>query len=366
MLNVLCKVLSVITAVIVFLSGGIPAVPENMTQDSYVGLKDVYADYFDIGSCINGVYTEDEELAKFYLKNFSSVTPEWEMKMITLHPSADVWNFDGMDKIANFCRENGLKVRGHCLVWAQQYNWMLYDENGNFVDKEVFYARQYEYFKTVMTRYGDVVKVWDVVNEPLGYDLKDGEFKESDIIKLCGEEYIERAFLSAKKVSDEFNLGATLVLNECGLAKNIVKQGFLLKWMKIWLDKGIPIDAVGIQGHSNTVSENETPERLEAVLLGLEAIGVKNIQITEIDMSNYFDKGDRSGQIPQWTRDYQTLKYKHLFKVLRRHSKYITSVSFWGPNDSRSCLTVDGSFDEPLLFDRNLLPKASYFAICDF
>jgi len=361
------KLFAFITSIVVFLSGGIAAVPEDVSQDSYEGLKDVYADYFDIGSCINSVYTDNQEMVDFYLKNFSSVTPEWELKMISLHPSENEWHFEGMDKLADFCRKNNLKMRGHTLVWAQQYNWMLYDENGNFVDKEVFYERQYEYFKVVMTRYGDVIKVWDVVNEPFGFDLKNGEFKESDIVKLCGSEYIERAFLNAKKVSDEYNLGATLVLNECGLAKNIVKQGYVLKYLKKWQKMGIPIDAIGIQGHSNAVSENETPDRLDAFLYALEAIGVDNIQITEIDMSLYFDRVDHSEmELQDWMRDYQTLKYKHLFKVLRKHKDSITSVSFWGPDDGHSCLTVNGEDDEPMLFDRNFLPKEAYYAVCDF
>lgn len=356
------KILAFITSIIVFLSGGIPAVPSDVSQDSYTGLKEVYADYFDIGTCIGSVYCDNGELSEFILKNFSSVTPEWELKMEHLHPSEDVWNFEGMDRIADFCRENGLKLRGHTLVWAQQDNWMLYDDEGNFIDKEVFYARQYEYFKVVMNRYGDVIKIWDVVNEPLGYDLIDGEFKQSDLYTLCGEEYIERAFLAAREIAPD----ATLVLNECGLAKNTVKQMYLAKWLKIWLDKGIPIDAIGIQGHSNTVSENETPDRLQAVIDIIRASGIKNIQITEIDMSLYFDKQDKSVEIQDWQRDYQTLKYKHLFEVLRKNADIITSVSFWGPDDGHSCLTINGEADGPMIFDRNLLPKPAYYAICDF
>ncbi len=365
------KILAFITSIVVFICGGVPVVPENVkTQDDYVGLKDVYADYFDIGACTNSCYLDDPELVEFYLKNFSSVTPEWELKMEALHPTKDGWNeniLKQMDRLADFCRENNMKIRGHCLVWAQQYNWMLYDDNGNFVDKEVFYQRQYEYFEKVMTRYGDVIKVWDVVNEPFGYDLKDGEFKQSDVVALCGSEYIVRAFQSAKEISDKYNLGATLVLNECGLAKNYVKQGYVLKYLKKWMDMGVPIDAIGIQGHSNAVSENETPERLDAFLYALEAIGVKNIQLTEIDMSLYFDRVDPSMmEIEDWMRDYQTLKYKHLFEVLRKHKDSITSVSFWGPDDGHSNLNNDNGSPEPLLFDKNHMPKAAYYAICDF
>lgn len=357
-----CKVMAVITAIVAVFCGGIPKVPEDLSQDSYTGLKEVYSDYFKIGTCAGSVYFSDPEMSEFILKNFNSVTPEWELKIDAVHPSEDVWNFAGMDKIADFCREHNIAVRGHTLLWGQLDNWMLYDENGNFVDKETYYARQYEYFKTVMTRYGDVVKIWDVTNEVLGYDLADGEFKDYDVYKLCGEEYVEVAFRQAREIAPD----ATLVFNENGLAKNITKQIYLKKWLKKWLDKGVPIDAVGIQGHSNTVSINETPDRLEAVINLIESTGIKDIQITEIDMSLYFDKQDKSVEIQNWQKDYQALKFRHMFEVLRRHSDTITSVTFWGPDAAHSCLTGNGEPDFPVLFDRNKLPTASYYAVCDF
>ena len=360
-MSILYKILSVITSLIVFLSGGIPAVDENVTIDDYEGLKDVYADYFDIGTCVGSSYLDNEEQVKFLLKNYSSVTPEWELKVDTINPAEGVWNFAGMDKIADFCRQNNIKVRGHCLVWGQLSNWMLYDENGDFVSKEVYYERQNEYIRTVMLRYKDVVKVWDVTNEVLGYDLADGEFKQYDVYKLCGEEYVEKAFEQARAAVPD----AVLVFNENGLAKNVVKQGYLQKWLKIWLDKGVPIDAVGIQGHSNTVSINETCDRLEAVIKIIKSTGIKEIQITEIDMSLYLDK--HSGEeIFDWQRDYQTLKYKHLFKLLRKYSDIITSVTFWGPDDAHSCLTSSDENDSPLIFDRSMKPKSAYYAITDF
>lgn len=360
--SVFCRILAALTAVVTFFCGGIPQVPADLDQSSYTGLKDVYADYFDVGTCVGSSYFENEELREFILKNYSSVTPEWELKLPAIHPADGVWNFSGMDRIADFCRENHLKVRGHTLVWGGIDNWMLYDENGDFVSKEVYYARQDEYIKTVMKRYGDVVKVWDVVNEALGYDLPDGEFKDYDIYRLCGEEYIEVAFRQAREAAPD----AVLVLNENGLAKNLTKQLYLKKWLRKWLKAGVPIDAVGIQGHSNTVSIDETPDRLEAVIKLIENAGIKNIQITEIDMSLYFDRQDKSVEIQDWQRDYQVLKYRHLFEVLRRHSDTITSVTFWGPDDGHSGLSSNGIPDAPMLFGRDLLPKAAYFAICDF
>lgn len=357
------KVLSVMTGLVVTLMGGLPAVPEGETKDSYTGLKDVYADYFDIGTCMSSSFLNDTELTEFIIKNYSSVTAEWEMKMVTVHPSEYEWNFTGADKIANFCRENGIKLRGHNLLWSRYENWMLYDENGNFVDKETFYARQLEYFTVIMNRYKDVVSCWDVVNEPFNNEpSEEGEFHQDPVYELCGEEYVEMAFRNARKACPD----AVLVLNECSLERYKEKQDLLIKWLKTWLSKGVPIDAVGIQGHINTITATDTVSSIERIICKLEDIGIKNIQITELDLCLYLNGEEKTNDIEDWKRDYQAIKYKKLFELFREHSDTITSVTFWGADDGHTHLNNYFKADEPLLFDSNHMPKQAYYAVCDF
>lgn len=98
------------------------------------------------------------------------------MKSGELHPKEGVWNWERADKIADFCRKNGIKLRGHCLVWHAQFcDWMMNDEKGNPVPKEVFYARLRDHIHTVVNRYKDVVYAWDVVNEAMSDAAADSE-----------------------------------------------------------------------------------------------------------------------------------------------------------------------------------------------
>ena len=100
------------------------------------GLKDAYKNYFKIGVAVTPRNVTDSLQASVILKEFNSVTAENCMKPGEIHPQPGVWNFQQADAIANFCRENGIKMRGHCLVWHSQFaNWMFnkYDENGNQV-----------------------------------------------------------------------------------------------------------------------------------------------------------------------------------------------------------------------------------------
>ncbi len=100
------------------------------------GLKDAYKNYFKIGVAVTPRNVTDSLQASIVLKEFNSITAENCMKPGEIHPQPGVWNFAQADAIANFCREHGIKMRGHCLVWHSQFaNWMFnkYDENGNQV-----------------------------------------------------------------------------------------------------------------------------------------------------------------------------------------------------------------------------------------
>ena len=133
-----------------------------------VGLKDAYKEYFTIGVALNQRNISDEAQIALVKKEFNSVTAENDWKPGEIHPKEGVWNFEKADKIADFCRKNGIKMRGHCLCWHSQFSdWMFTDKKGKPVKKEVFYERLRDHIHTVVDRYKDVVYAWDVVNEAM-------------------------------------------------------------------------------------------------------------------------------------------------------------------------------------------------------
>ena len=357
--KIFVRIMALIIPLVILLNGGAGDYSKELAAEDYTGLKDAYAGYFDIGTSVASWYTYSPEICSFLKKNFSSLTPEVELKLPYIHPDENTWNFESVDRLCEFCRENGMKLRGHTLVWDEC--WMLYDENGSFVGKEVFYARLYDYMKVIMERYGDVIKVWDVVNEPFNYNAA-GPFKKGEIYTYCGEEFITKAFEFAREIAPD----ATLVLNETSLIKSSHKLNYMLKYIKKWREDGVPIDAVGIQGHWKTLSPKEVSKGLERVLTAFENIGIKNIQLTEIDMSLYTSSlKEKYDDIPQWLRDAQTVKYREMFKVLRRHKDTISSVTFWGIDDEHNMNRLSNENDEPMLFS-GMRPKAGFFAVCDF
>ena len=114
------------------------------------GLKDTYDGYFTIGVAVNKRNVSDAAQMELIKKEFNSITAENDMKVGEIHPKEGVWNWGAADSIADFCRKNGIKLRGHNLCWHSQFaDWMLKDKKGKPVKKEVFYQRLRDHINTV-------------------------------------------------------------------------------------------------------------------------------------------------------------------------------------------------------------------------
>ncbi|MCM8900025.1 endo-1,4-beta-xylanase [Caldicoprobacter algeriensis] len=90
--------------------------------------------------------------------------------------------FDTVIPGLEFCKENGIQMRGHVLVWHNQVpDWFFregYESDGEFVDKETMLARMESYIRQVLEftqkEYSGVIYAWDVVNEAV--EITDGSF----------------------------------------------------------------------------------------------------------------------------------------------------------------------------------------------
>ena len=92
------------------------------------GLKDAYKKEFMIGVAVNGRNVSNPEQMALIKKEFNSITAENDMKPQPTEPKEGQFNWEAADRIANFARQNGIKLRGHCLMWHSQIGeWMLGD-----------------------------------------------------------------------------------------------------------------------------------------------------------------------------------------------------------------------------------------------
>ena len=333
------------------------------------GLKDAYKDYFTIGVAVNSRNVTDAAQMELIKKEFNSITAENDMKVALIQPKEGEFHWENADKIANFCRQNGIKLRGHNLCWHSQFaDWMFTDKKGNPVKKEVFYARLKKHIQAVVTRYKDIIYCWDVVNEAMADQAFSwpghpaNPYRESKLYKLCGDEFIAKAFQFAR----EADPNALLFYNDYNAA-DPDKRDRIFNMVKKMKDAGVPIDGIGMQGHYNIYGPSE--EDIDAAITKYATI-VKHIHFTELDLRTNMEQGGQlqfsRGEAKPMAPYLQTLQedqYARIFRIFRKHADVIDNVTFWNLGDKDSWLGVN---NHPLLFDENYKPKKSYYVVKDF
>ncbi|NLU95356.1 endo-1,4-beta-xylanase [Chitinophaga sp. Ak27] len=332
------------------------------------GLKDYYRDYFPIGVAVSTRALHTEE-AGLVIRQFNSVTPENAMKMGVIHPGEQQYNWREADSIAAFARRNGMKLRGHTLVWHNQApGWIFKDANGQQVSKDVLLQRLKEHITTVVKRYKGIVYAWDVANEVIS-DRKDEFYRNSLWYQICGDEYIEKAFQWAHEADPD----ALLFYNDYNEI-NTVKREKIIRMLNSLISKGVPVHGVGLQAHW-AVNEPSAAQ-LDKTMADFAKLGLK-IQITELDVSVYrkehemrgWATGDSAMAFTAEKEQLQLEQFRRCFESFRKYRSVLTGVTFWNISDRYSWLDnfpVRGRKDYPLLFDKALQPKKAFWAVVKF
>lgn len=341
-------------------------------QSGETGLKDAYKDYFSIGVAVNMRNISNPEQIAIIKKDFNSITAENDMKPQPTEPAYGQFNWENADKIANFCRSNGIKLRGHCLMWhAQIGEWMYKDEKGDLVSKEKLFQNMKHHITAIVERYKDVIYAWDVVNEAIsdggwqgdrrGMGEHPSPYRNSPLYQIAGDEFIKKAFIYAR----EADPNVLLFYNDYNAA-DPGKRDRIYNMVKSMKEEGVPIDGIGMQGHYNVYGPSM--EDVDAALTKYSTI-VKHIHITELDIRANQEMGGQlnfsrdGGNISQIVKTLQEDQYARLFKVLRKHKDVVDNVTFWNLSDRDSWL---GARNYPLPYDENYKAKRVYSIIKDF
>jgi endo-1,4-beta-xylanase len=332
------------------------------------GLKEYYKDYFPIGVAVSPRSLKTDE-AQLILQQFNSMTPENAMKMGPIHPLQNEYNWAGADSIAAFAKRNGLKLRGHTLCWHNQApRWFFTDTAGKTVSKDTLLARLKEHITTVVSRYKGTIYAWDVVNEVIS-DAPETYFRNSEFYKICGEEFVAKAFEYAHAADPD----ALLFYNDYNEI-SASKRAKIIKMIKGLKEADVPIHGIGLQGH--WAINEPSREQLDSTLSEFASLGLK-IQVTELDISVYPKEHnarerrseDASTAFTKEKEDKQIAIYKLCFELFRKYKDAITGVTFWNISDRSSWLDnfpVRGRKDYPLLFDKDLKPKKVFWEVVKF
>lgn len=338
------------------------------TQTKEIGLKDVVGNKFLVGAALNVRQSSgaDTSSLKIVKRHFNSIVAENCMKSEEIQPREGEFFFDEADKFVNFGIENNMSIIGHCLIWHSQCpDWFFTDDKGNNVSPEILRQRMKTHISTVVSRYKGKIKGWDVVNEAI---VEDGSYRKSKFYEILGEEFIPLAF----QYAHEADPNAELYYNDYGMNVKGRREG-VVKLIRSLKEKGLRIDAVGMQGHMGM--DYPDIKEFEESMLAFAAEGVK-VMITEWDMSalptarqsaNISDTvafrkslNPYPDALPDSVNTAWNKRMDEFFTLFEKHSDIVTRVTAWGVSDGDSWkndFPVRGRKDYPLLFDRNYQPK---------
>lgn len=323
-------------------------------------LRKIYSDYFDIGCAVN---RESLKKHREFIKNhYNSLTLENDMKLENILVSEEQYNFDFPDEVVNYAVDHNMKVRGHTLVWHNQYPQWLFKENGHLVTRATLLKRMKTYMNDIMNHFGDKIYAWDVVNEAIE-DKTGAYLRESQWLEVLGEDYIHEAFSIAHQV----NPNAQLFYNDYN-ETDPEKREKIYKLVKGLKDRGTPIHGIGMQGHWNIYTPDLS--EIRATIERFASLDVR-LQITELDLS-IFKFEDHRKDLLTLDRQFELLqaeRYEQIFSLLREYRKEIDAVTFWGVADDYTWLDdfpIQGRKNWPFVFDENAQPKLSYQSITNF
>lgn len=324
---------------------------------------------FPIGVAINQrqFSGKDARGDAIIVSNFDSISPENILKWESVHPQPDTYDFEGPDQYVKFGEEHHMLIVGHTLVWhSQTPRWVFRDADGKLLDKYALLARMREHIHTVVGRYKGRIKVWDVVNEALN---ENGTLRQSPWMKIIGEEYIAKAFEFAHEADPD----AILRYNDYSLENEPKRKGAIALLKKLRAE-GVPVSAIGLQGHCNL--SFPTMEQEDSTISDFAKLGLQ-VMVTELDVdcsrggqrttsadvaANAQAQSGAStppGFLSPELQQQLTQRYSDLFKVYLKHKNEIKLVTFWGVTDADSWR----SRGDPLLFDRNGQPKPAFYAL---
>jgi endo-1,4-beta-xylanase len=311
----------------------------------------------------------DAELAVI-AREFNSVTAENAMKWSEIEPSADTWRWERADRLVDFAGKNDIDVLGHNLVWHSQVpNSLFTDADRKPVSREALLGKMQEHIETLVGRYKGRVWAWDVVNEAV--DEGRG-WRKSQWLNIIGDDFMERAFRFAHAVDPK----AQLLYNDYNM-HNPDKRAFLVNVFKDYLDRGVPITGVGLQGHVGL--DYPDLEEWEKSIATYAEMGL-GVHITELDVdvlpaarNTGADIGNREqyaadndpykAGLPPEMQEKLADRYEQLFRLFLKYRKSMERVTFWGLHDGMSWknnFPVRGRTNYPLLFDREMKPKPAY------
>lgn len=277
---------------------------------------------------------------------FSMLVAGNDMKWDALQPTRTTFNWTWADSMTNFAVSHGMKMRGHTLVWHNQYPAYIRGQNWSADTAKVVLT---EHINGVVGHFKGKIYAWDVVNEPINDSgiLRDTLFAHS----MGGTAFFTTAFSVAKAADPN----ALLFWNDYNLENPGPKQDSTFAWISRLKAAGVPIEGIGFQGHLGVQSGGggvPTQQTLYNSMARFAALGLK-VEVTELDVGLPTSGFGNTELLAQ---------QQAYFNIVAACKQVPTcdAVVVWGVNDGESWL---GAGRVPLLFTDTYAHKDTYIAV---
>lgn len=364
-----------------------------LPEDSLKELAD-----FNMGTVINYDKTQDINFTALAKQQFDVVSFENEMKGYLLDVDAckagngdPVCDFTRADEMVEWAIENGLKIRGHVLIWAAStrdaFFYEGYDTSGKLVDKDTLLQRMKSYEELVIThfedKYPDTVIAWDVVNEAIsdeapvdpttGLRLNVGGNKYYEII---GGEFIKYAFKYAKEAVAKTGKDIKLFYNDFNTFQGS-RTDYMIELINYLNKDEKLLDCMGMEGYVLTYWP-EPSDVLRAMNRFAECgvqVGINELCVRlNDDIAKSHNKRGSETVTDENIADHAE-KYKKMFEVYttfnREHPNTLTNVSIWALFDRPDLIENKEHYDYGVygthsgLFTADFEAKTAFFNVVD-
>jgi endo-1,4-beta-xylanase len=271
------------------------------------------------------------------LRECGVLVAENASKFEPLSPRPFEWDYTDFDEIVAFAEANGMKMRGHALLWHNQAPaWVTQGEWKGDEAKQLFSRHIHQ----TVGRYRGRIESWDVVNEAIE---DDGSMRATFWGRMLGEDAISWAL----HLAHEADPAVQLVYNDYSVEEENPKSDRMASLAEDLLKSGAPLHGLGLQGHL----ELERPPAMDSVrrnLRRLRGLGLE-LLITELDVRI-------QEPFTEEKRRLQAEIYEDFLTVCLEEG--VSRILTWGLSDRWSW--VPGFFTgtgEALLLDQEYLPK---------
>ena len=342
------------------------ATPTEAEEEHETGIKDVFAEHnMKAGTCLTAWDLRNPLVMDIVSTNFNSITcgnemkPDYTLNQKKSQEEGHVVVEYGQDtiNILEWCKENGMAMRGHTLVWYSQTPEWLFHENFDssqpLVGREELLTRMEDLIRgnfEELERLGylDMFYAYDVINE--GW-MEDGKPRQCHWSEIIGDDYFWHAFYFADQYAPET---VDLYYNDYN---EQFKADTLAEFAATLVDEDgrSLIDGIGLQAHLYTSDDME--QYFDAIDT-LAATGLK-LQVTELDVClgkwQYPDEKNED-TLKEQGRFYYDL-INGIFERVDDGRVEMDAFTFWGTADSTSWRREYN----PMLFDGAFKPKYAYY-----